>query len=287
MALKDLLVYLTPSSPAFLHVELASDLASRNASFVTALFVREWTPKQLEQRRTAELAGRPLGDMEAIGHAARTALAQAEAKARSTFEELIARNGLQSEWRAVDGEPRTVLAQQARYADLCILGAETHTGNASSGYRVSEELLFSSGRPVLLVPEATTSRTLGAHVAVAWNSSRSAARALNDALPLLECSDRVTVIAANPAEILTANEALPLSNLLEHLRRHGVLAQVIELSDVPAAAVAGMLQEKARAAGADLLVAGAHGHTWLREVLLGSVTRDLLANLALPIMMSH
>jgi nucleotide-binding universal stress UspA family protein len=56
---------------------------------------------------------------------------------------------------------------------------------------------------------------------------------------------------------------------------------------VPPAAIAATLQEKARAAGADMIVAGAHGHTWLREVLLGSVTRDLLAHLQLPVMMAH
>jgi nucleotide-binding universal stress UspA family protein len=287
MALKDLLVNMAPASQSFVHLELAFDLARRNTSSVTALFVREWSAEQLAHRRTAELAGRPLAEMEAISHDAEASLSQAALEARSRFERQASRYGLQSKWREIYGEPRSVLTQQARYADLCILGPDTHTGSSSSGYRLSEEMLFSTGRPMLLVPEVTGSATLGAHVAVAWNSSRSAARALNDALPIFERSNKATVIAVNPGEALMMHEAPPLSSLLEHLRRHGVSAQLIELSDVPAAQIARVLQETARAAGADLLVAGAYGHTWLREVLLGSVTRDLLAHLTLPVMMSH
>jgi nucleotide-binding universal stress UspA family protein len=140
---------------------------------------------------------------------------------------------------------------------------------------------------VLLVPEAGDFTALGAHVAVAWNSSRAAARALNDALPLLENSEKTTVIAINPGDYLGLHGALPLPQLLEHLKRHGISAQVVELSDVPAAVIADELQEQALAAGADTIVAGAHGHTWLREVLLGSVTRALLSHLRLPAMLSH
>lgn len=287
MALKDLLVNVTPSSQPLLPLELAFDLARRHSSCLTALYVREWSAEQLAHRKTAELAGRPLADMEAINHDAEASLSRSALEARSTFERLASRAGLQSEWREVHGEPRSVLIQQARYADLCILGTDTAAGSSSGGHSISEEMLFSTGRPVLLVPEGTGSGTLGAHVAVAWNSSRSAARALNDALPIFERSDRVTVIAVNVGETLIAHEAPPLTSLLEHLHRHGVSAQLIEPSNATAATLARVLQDTARAAGADLLVAGAYGHTWLREVLLGSVTRDLLANLTLPVMMSH
>jgi nucleotide-binding universal stress UspA family protein len=287
MALKDLLVYLEPAERSYAHLELAFDLARRNASCLTALFVRDWSPEQLAHRRTAELAGRPLAEMAAITQDAQSSLAQSTLEAHATFQRLASRYGLASHWRVVDGDAHSLLTQQARYADLCILPAQSRAESGSSAYRLCEQTLFSAGRPVLLVPQILHAGTLGAHPAVAWNSSRSAARALNDALPLLERSEKATVIAVNPQEVLTANDARPLAELLEHLQRHGVSAQLLELSDVPAAAIARVLQEKAHAVGADLLVAGAHGHTWLREVLLGSVTRDLLADLTLPVMMSH
>ncbi len=287
MALKDLLVHLDPTSRALDHLELAVDLARRHGSSLTALYVREWSPEQLERLKTAELAGRSLGDVGDIHRTVESAIDRAAHDTRSAFERLTAQHGLAGEWRMVEGEPRIVLPQHARYADLCILGAETHAGSTSAGYGFSEEMLFTAGRPVLLAPEAADLATLGAHVAIAWNSSRSAARALNDALPLLERSEKVTVITLNPENSIGAHGALPAPRLLEHLRRHGISAQLTQRSDVPSEAVAATLQREARAAGADLLVAGAHGHTWLREVLLGSVTRDLLARLTLPVMMSH
>ncbi len=287
MALKDLLVYVDQSNASLGHLELAVDLARRNGCFITALYAREWSPAQLAHRKTAELAGRPLVEVGEIEKAVKGSLDQDALEVRSVLEHLAAQYHLETEWRMVEGDPGTVLPQHARYADLCILGADMHSASTAGGYRFSEEMLFTAGRPVLLVPRAAEGATLGAHVAIAWNSSRSSARALNDALPLLERSEGTTVITINPSESIEARGGLPAPRLLEHLRRHGISARSIELSDVPAEAVAAALQEKACAVGADMLIAGAHGHTWLREILLGSVTRDLLSQLELPVMMSH
>jgi nucleotide-binding universal stress UspA family protein len=278
---------LDQSSASLAHLELAVDLARRNGSCITALYVREWSPAQLARRKAAELATRPLTDVKALDSAIEDSIDRSALEARSALERLAAQYGLASEWRMVDGEPRTVLPQHARYADLCILDVETPAASTSAGYRFSEEMLFTAGRPVLLVPATGNFRRLGAHLAIAWNSSRAAARALNDALPLLEHSEKTTVIAINPDDFIGRHGSLPLPKLLEHLERHGISAQSIELADVPAEAIADTLQEKAGAAGADLLVAGAHGHTWLREILLGSVTGDLLARMRLPVMMSY
>lgn len=287
MALKDLLIYLDPANRSPAAVRLAVDLAHRHGSSLTALYVRGWSPEQLAHLRTAELAGQSFGALGAFSQGVERAIDRGVLETQTAVESLAAQQRIALEWRVIDGEPRTVLPQHARYADLCILGADTPAASTAGGYRFSEEMLFVAGRPVLLVPNDASGQTLGAHIAVAWNSSRSAARALNDAMPLLELSESTTLITVNPGDSIEARGGLPVQRLLEHLRRHGVSAHLTELSDVPADAVAAALQEKARAAGADLLVAGAHGHTWLREVLLGSVTRDLLAHLALPVMMSH
>lgn len=287
MALRDLLVYLDATDSSLGRLQLAVDLARRNGSFLTGLYVREWSPAQLAHRNTAELAGRSLADMGNISHAAEDSIDRSALELKSAFEHLTAQSGLESEWRMVDGEPRTVLPQHARYADLAILGANMPVASTSAGYRFSEEMLFIAGRPVLLVPDTADQQTLGAHVAIAWNSSRSSARALNDALPLLERSGQVTVVAINPSGVINLHGALPLPQLLEHLRRHGISAHIVEVTGVPAAEFASVLQDKAHAAGADMIVAGAHGHTWLREMLMGSVTRDLLSRQRMALMMSH
>lgn len=282
-----MLVWLDQTNRSFAHLRLAADLARRHDSCLTALYVREWNPQQLAHRRTAELAGRPLADVEQLDHAVEASLDDAAVQARAQVESIAAEYGIAIEWREADGDASRVLPQYARYSDLCVLDAETPAASTSAGYRFSEEMLFVAGRPVLLVPRASGRVTLGAHVAVAWNSSRAAARALNDALPLLERSERTTVIVINPGDFIGRHGSLPPQSLLEHLQRHGISAQCVELADVPPAEIADTLQQRALILGADLIVAGAHGNLWLRDVLLGSVTRDLLARLRLPIMMSH
>lgn len=287
MALKDLLVWLDQTNRSFVHLRLAADLARRHGSHMTALYVREWNPAQLAHRNTAELAGRPLADVEALDTAVEASIGESALEAHTEIERVAKEYGIEIEWRVADGEASRVLPQYARYADLCVLDAEIPATSTSAGYRFSEEMLFVSGRPVLLVPQASGLTALGAHVAIAWNSSRAAARAVNDALPLLERSERATVIAINPADFIGRHGSLPLPKLLEHLQRHGIQARSVELSDVPFASIADALQDRALSEGADLIVAGAHGHMWLREMLLGSVTRDLLGSLRLPVMMSH
>jgi nucleotide-binding universal stress UspA family protein len=287
MALKDMLVWLDQTNRSSLHLQLAADLARRHGSGLTALYVREWNPVQLAHRKTAELAGCSLGEVQALSREAEAAIDESAAKARADVEHVAAQYGIEIEWRVADGEASRVLPQYARYADLCVLDAEIPAASTSAGYRFSEEMLFVSGRPVLLVPQTRGLTTLGAHVAVAWNSSRASARAINDALPLLEHSVRTTVIAINPEDFIGRHGSLPLPRLLEHLGRHGIAAHCVELDGVAPAEIADRLQQQARIAGADLLVAGAHGHVWLRDMLLGSVTRDLLARLRLPVMMSN
>lgn len=287
MALKDMLVWLDQTNRSSLHLELAADLARRHGSRMTALYVREWNPTQLAHRKTAELAGRPLGELEELSHGAEASIDESAAKARAQVVQVAARHGIEIEWRVADGEASRVLPQYARYADLCVLDAEIPAASTSAGYRFSAEMLFVAGRPVLLVPRACGVTTLGAHVAIAWNSSRASARAINDALPLLERAERTTVIAINPGDFIGRHGSLPLARLLEHLGRHGISAHCVELADVPSGEIADTLQQQARSAGADLLVAGAHGNLWLRDLLLGSVTRDLLERLRLPVMMSN
>ena len=117
---------------------------------------------------------------------------------RSTLENSGREHGLMIEWRSVDGPAAVAVPQHARYADLCVVGRDAAVDDNSVDYRFSEELLFVTGRPILFIPAFPPSETLGRHIAVAWNSSRPAARAVNDALPLIEHSERSTVLTVNP-----------------------------------------------------------------------------------------
>jgi nucleotide-binding universal stress UspA family protein len=287
MALKDLLVYLDETAGSLVRLRLAADLARRHRSRLTALYVREWTPAQLAQRQTAELAGRSMEDVQHLEKSIEASIDVSEGRLRNELQRLAGEHGLELEWRSVAGDPIDVLPQHARHADLSILDVNTPAASTAAGYRFSEEMLFVAGRPVLFVPAATTLRTLGRHVAIAWNSSRPAARSLHDALPLIEEADETTVLTVNAADFIGRHGALPLRELIAHLGRHGATARSIEVDGVPAGHIGDELQTRARALGADLLVAGAYGHSRLREILMGGVTRDLLTRMTLPVMMSY
>jgi nucleotide-binding universal stress UspA family protein len=212
---------------------------------------------------------------------------QAAERVRVALDGLGREHGLKVDWSSVDGPASVVMAQHARYSDLCILGRDRPLDDGSVDYSLSEELLFVSGRPVLFIPVDRTLKTLGRNIAVAWNASRPAARAVNDALPLIERSDRTTVLTVNPTAFMAPHGVPPAEQMVEHFRRHGASADLVRLGDVPPRSIAEMLQTKARELGADLLVAGAFGHPKLWETLLGGVTRDLLDHMQLPIFMSH
>jgi nucleotide-binding universal stress UspA family protein len=195
--------------------------------------------------------------------------------------------GLQAELRSIDGVAAVVVPQYARYADLCILGRDEPEGPASVNYTFSEHLLFVTGRPVLFVPPEGSFEKLGRHIAVAWNSSRPAARSLNDALPLIERAERTTVLMVNPSGFIDAREGPSGEQMVEHLRVHGATVDAIRIENVTHGAIADRLQAEAHALGADMIVAGAFGHPRLWEKMLGGVTHDLIARMSLPIFMSH
>ena len=287
MALRDVLVYVDQTQSALPRLRLAADLAARSGSRLTALFVHEWSQTQLEQRATAELGLVSPSGVDQLLHRTENTIQVAAGHLQSALDALARERGLLTAWRMVEGPASVVVAQHARYADLCIAGPILAADDGSVDYKFSEELLFVTGRPVLFVPCIPPCATLGRHIAVAWNSSRPAARAVNDALPLIECSERTTVLTVNPAEFIDRHGAPPAEQMVEHLRRHGALADLQVLKHVPSRSIADALQAKARDIGADLLVAGAFGHARLWEKLLGGVTRDLLDHMSLPIFMSH
>ena len=122
---------------------------------------------------------------------------------------------------------------------------------------------------------------------MAWNSSRAAARALADALPILERARRVTVVAINPTNFVKQYDSLPPERIIEHLRRHTASVEGIWLKDIPTRSTGDALQTETQKLGADLPVAGAFGHPKLWEDIMGGVTRDLLSRMRVPTLMSY
>jgi nucleotide-binding universal stress UspA family protein len=169
---------------------------------------------------------------------------------------------------------------EARHFDLSILPWQP---GSASGADLAQALVFGSGRPVILVPPLATA-AMPSHIALAWDGSRVAARALGDALALIAPEARVTVLTVEqPGKSGGADLA---GGLAAALARRGYPAEAVTLPSGPGS-VAAALQEAARSRGAELLVMGGFGHSRLRDFILGGVTQGIFAELDMPVLLSH
>lgn len=209
------------------------------------------------------------------------------AAARTRFEEHMGRVGMESEWREAEGYAADVVGLNAKYADLTVVGqADPDDPKNYPNPGLPAEVALGAGRPVLVVPYIGTSQEVGKNVLVAWNGSREATRAVNDALPILERADKVTVLAVNPRSGGSDHGDVPSADIALHLARHGVKAEAAQTvsSDID---VGDVILSRISDLGADLAVMGAYGHSRMRELMMGGVTRDLLRHMTIPVLMSH
>jgi nucleotide-binding universal stress UspA family protein len=209
-------------------------------------------------------------------------LQQTEANFRAVF----ATRGVKVEWRStICYQPLAdFIAQQARAADLIITGPDIGGSTFGSTRRVSiADLVMQAGRPVLIVPQKRKKMDLD-HIVVGWKGSRESRRVIVDALPLMKLAGKVTVLEIVPeADLPRAKDNL--ADVINWIKRHGISAS----SEAVAAKGddSSRLSELAHERGADLIVAGAYGHSRVREWVLGGVTNDFLLNPDRCVLVSH
>lgn len=167
---------------------------------------------------------------------------------------------------------------EARYHDLVVMAREP----AFSVDRLTSVLMH-SGRPLLIAPPKPV-QALGRNVAIAWKAGPEAARALTAAMPILSRASSVSIllVSENAAgDHVDRNTAERIAKLLS---RHGISAHV-RMNYSPSGSSSQALQQMAYNDGADLLVMGAYGHSRLRQFVFGGVTKDMLADCAIPVLM--
>ena len=171
-------------------------------------------------------------------------------------------------------------AAEARYFDVALLGWEA--GNPTSK-AIVEGVIFGSGRPVILLPDGAAVDTID-HIAIAWDGSRVAARALADAALLFDQVTRISVLTVVDEKPLKQHDIA--ERLADGLRKRGLAAEGFSISaeDCP---IGTSLQEHALERGARLLVMGGYGHSRVRDFVLGGATKDVLRDLQLPVLVSH
>ena len=207
--------------------------------------------------------------------------------ARRAYDECLRRTGFdKTEWRASAADPLEAVVLHARYADLVVIGQDNPEWPSGVDKDFERSVPIAVGRPVLVVPYAFERRPVGRRVLVAWNASREAARAVSDALPLLKRATHVDVVAFEPARSGAAHGEEPGADIALYLARHGVKVTVSRV-DAPDLDVGNQLLSRAFDLSADLIVMGAWGHSRLRELILGGVTRTLLESMTVPVLMAH
>lgn len=232
---------------------------------------------QKHQAGVAALHVKPLLTTYAVGAGGEMPIALIEAQQRETEERASTveatvraeakRAGIGIEWRSDEGNEAAHAGVQARYSDLIVSSPD-----------LAHDLVFTSATPVLVVrdgmPSAAPRRVL-----VAWNGSREATHATRDAMPLMVGSETTVVLTVD------AKEAIGPS-LARSLTRHGIQTELREKAS-DGRDVGAVILEEATAAGCDLVVMGAYGHSRFREWVLGGATETVLREATIPILISH
>ncbi|MGA7485316.1 MAG: universal stress protein [Xanthobacteraceae bacterium] len=274
--LKDVVVNLSGRGPQDFAAEYAASVGAAFGAHVTGIsFLYEPVIPD------GALGGVPV-DLIELQREENTKLAS---DAISRFEAAVRKAGGAGETRMVDatfGGAPTLFAQIARRFDISVVGQAQRDQGATDTLMI-EGALFESGRPVIVVPYIQNRGLTLERVLACWDGGRTAARAVADAMPFLERAKAVDIVMVAEAR---KEDETPGAKLSDHLARHGVTANVKSLTkgDIP---IEDVLLSYAADSGADFIVMGGYGHSRLREFVLGGVTRGILAEMTVPVLMSH
>lgn len=280
MPIKDVLLPLVgePSEPRSIAIEKCVAAAADMGARITALAVAEdiWgRPKvvisaDVDNAEEAE-ALRSITDVNA----------QVE-----TFKRVASRVAVRAEVRSHKFAAERIapcVAEFARFGDLTLLPVKLHDSRSE---KIIETLLFESGRPLLLCPEehAAKLRPELENVMIAWDHSARAARAVGDAMPILQAANSVRVVTVSDEKTEAAVQSG--SSLVDHLREHGVYA-AFETVPGEGSSIGKVLGSWAQAHEIDAIVMGAYHHSRLNEIVWGGVTKTVMGAPPCWVMMSH
>lgn len=273
--LRDLLVHVDGSLAGRRRVRFAMDLAGRMGARLIGLHVTppvevppRYKPSRIEQV-AAEIALQLASD-------ARTAA--------EVFGEETAQRGTDACWLEAAGDMVAGIGENARYADLVIVGQSEWQGPPEAHpLPVAHSVVLRCGRPVLVMPTLLESCALG-KIVVAWDGSREAVRAVHDALPLLHLSRLVQVVTMTHPS--ADDNEVDAEKLLAHLTRHEIKVAA-SVRSVKAVEEHKSLQQEIEQGHYDLLVMGAYSHPIWLEFIFGGATQSILMSSTVPVLVSH
>ena len=208
---------------------------------------------------------------------------------KSAFEAATRGRAFVGEWRDDEADAFGVGIGSCSTRGRLILWSprkQTRNGQAQNGSMSPIVWRWRVGRPVLIIPNTGAHAGVGEKVLIAWNARREAARAVFDALPILQRAKEVKVVWVNPQSEHELARDIPAADICAALARHGVKCQATEQVK-PRAGVGETLLACAKDMDADLLIMGFYGHTRLREFVFGGASRHILTRMQVPVLMSH
>lgn len=202
------------------------------------------------------------------------------------FEEVAARYNVMHRCRLERRAPYDMTRNLVESARLHHVTVQPLRKDTDDQFDLAEQLIFESGRPVLIFPEepARPLATAIQTVAVAWDGSRQAARAVADALPFIRRAKTVRAFTATDDKPLSSAQA---QQFVEYLAGFGIEAVHEDVRKTDQHSIGSFMEAYVASRGADLLVMGAYGHSRLREFVLGGATRSILANPPCWVLLSH
>lgn len=208
-------------------------------------------------------------------------------KATANFNKEVSDLGLSSyESTIANDEAGGGIGLQARYSDLVVIG-QTNRDEPSPSVMPDfpEYIVMNSGRPVLIIPYTGDFTTVAKRPLISWDASRESTRAVTDAIPLLKRADLVQVAIFNSKTQPDAHGEQPGADIALFLARHGVKVEVsVHKTSTD---IGNALLSLSHDLDSDMIVMGGYGHSRLREMIMGGVTRTVLESMTIPVFMSH
>lgn len=268
MNLKDLLVYIDLSSTCPARLATAIQLAQQQKAKLTGLYT-------IPPHRASDFE-QPYKLAE---------------QAKLKFQRAVEQAGLESEWICVDTSRKNLdLVQSinlyAHYRDLLIVSqADNHAEAQSTPGDLPEKAVLGAGRPVLIVPYACDTSTIGKRVMLVWRGGPESSRAMHDSMPLLRAAESVHVMSIQG---YGGDEAYESHNadICSHLRHYEINA-IGEKHVTAGLSIGDMLLNRCADEGIDLMVLGAFSQFRRGNQILGDVGRYLLQSMTVPVLMSH
>lgn len=281
MALKSIAVFVDATPEGEKRVDYAATLARQCGAHLAGIYVA--SAVRPEHRSDYYVVGEKAIRASRAWQKAADEIATTLVRRR--FEAISAKSDLSPEFRVIRrGSPDEDLILGSLHSDLVVIGQ--HELHELPGYPSPDRLLLASGVPILVLPSGWKSEPIGKKILVGWNASREARRAVADALPFLAAAESVTLLVVDGNERSNRHGEEPGADIALHLARHSAHIEVEQVSS-RGSPVADVILSFAADHGVDLIVIGAYSHARSVEMVFGGVTRTLLKQASIPVLMSR